>query len=147
MSYLAQWLELHGANLAPQGVVPWRLRCKQRQSLITHSLTHSLSSAVDHIPLAPGFVSGLGYIWKGCHLWLCFRPNSVFSYPRNICRKLTIFTFCEHFLVNTLEMGKQVNSIGKSCYYQITNIRFIRKYINNEICKTLLQTFIISRLD
>jgi len=41
-------------------------------------------------------------------------------------------------------MEKQVNYI---CYYQIRNIWLIRKYINDETCKTLVQAFIISRLD
>ena len=50
-------------------------------------------------------------------------------------------------LDNTLGMEKQVNSICKSCYYQIRNIGLIRKYINDETCKTLVQALIISRLD
>jgi len=50
-------------------------------------------------------------------------------------------------LNTTLEMEKQVNYICKSCYYQIRNIGLIHKYINDETCKTLVQTLIISRLD
>jgi len=50
-------------------------------------------------------------------------------------------------LDNTLGMEKQVNSICKSCYYQIRNIGLIRKYINDETCKTLVQALIISRLN
>jgi len=44
-------------------------------------------------------------------------------------------------------MENQVNSICKSCYYQIRNIGLIRKYINDETCNTLVQALIISRLD
>jgi len=33
---------------------------------------------------------------------------------------------------------KQVNCICESCYYQIGNILLIRKYINNETCRTLV---------
>jgi len=40
-----------------------------------------------------------------------------------------------------------VNSICKSCYYKIRNIGLIRKYINDETCKTLVQALVISRLD
>ena len=36
----------------------------------------------------------------------------------------------------TLGIEKQVNYICKSCYYQIRNIGLIRKYINDETCKT-----------
>ena len=39
-------------------------------------------------------------------------------------------------LDNTLEIEKQVNSICKSCYYQIRNIGLICKYINDVTCKT-----------
>ena len=44
-------------------------------------------------------------------------------------------------------MEKQVNSICKSCYYQIGNIGLIRNYINDETCKTLVQALVISQLD
>ena len=39
-----------------------------------------------------------------------------------------------------------MNSICKSCYYQIRNMGLIRKYINDETYKTLVQALIISRL-
>jgi len=50
-------------------------------------------------------------------------------------------------LDNTLRMKKHVNSICKFYYYQIRNIGLIRKYINDETCKTLVQALIIYRLD
>jgi len=50
-------------------------------------------------------------------------------------------------LDNTLGMEKQVNSICKSCYYQIRNKGLISKYVNDETWKTLVQALIISRLD
>jgi len=37
--------------------------------------------------------------------------------------------------------------VNSTRYYQIRNIGLIRKYINDEICKTLVQALIISRLD
>jgi len=40
-------------------------------------------------------------------------------------------------LDNILGMVKQVNYIFKSCYYQIRNNGLIRKYINDETCKSL----------
>jgi hypothetical protein len=50
-------------------------------------------------------------------------------------------------LDSNLNMEKQVNSITKSCFYQIRNIGRIRQYITDEACKTLVQALIISRLD
>jgi len=50
-------------------------------------------------------------------------------------------------LDNTLGMEKKVNYICKSCYYKIRNIGLIRKYINDETSKTLVQTLITSWLD
>jgi len=44
-------------------------------------------------------------------------------------------------------MEKQVNSICKSFYYGIRNKGLLHKYINNETYRTLVQAFIISRLD
>jgi len=41
-----------------------------------------------------------------------------------------------NILDNTLGIEKQVNSISKSCYYQIRNIGLIHKYINDKSCKT-----------
>jgi len=46
----------------------------------------------------------------------------------------------------TLAMEKQVNSICKSCNYQRIK-GLIHKYINDETCKTLVQTLVISQLD
>ena len=48
---------------------------------------------------------------------------------------------------STPEMEKQVNSIYKSCYYQLRNIGFTHKHRNEEICKTLVRTLVISWLD
>ena len=50
-------------------------------------------------------------------------------------------------LDNTIGLEKQMNFICKSCYYQIINTGLIRKYINDETCKTLLQALIIYRMD
>ena len=45
-------------------------------------------------------------------------------------------------LDNVLGVEKQVNSICKSFYYQIRNIGLIRKYINDETWKTLVQALV-----
>ena len=45
-------------------------------------------------------------------------------------------------LANAFEMVKQVNYICKSCCYQKINT----KLTSDEICKSLVQTLIISRL-
>jgi len=50
-------------------------------------------------------------------------------------------------LHNTLGMEKQVNSICKTCYYQIQNIGLIPKHINYETGKALVQVLVISQLD
>ena len=47
-------------------------------------------------------------------------------------------------LDNTLRVEKQVNSICKSCYYQIQNDRLIHKYINDGTCKSLVQALIFT---
>ncbi|CAC5398575.1 unnamed protein product [Mytilus coruscus] len=41
---------------------------------------------------------------------------------------------------------KQVNAVTKSCYFQIRNIGRIRKYITEAACKTLVCSFVASRL-
>ena len=72
---------------------------------------------------------------------LCIKVGSSYINSSMSVRNLGLI------LDNTLGMEKQVNSICKSCYYQIRNIGLIRKYINDETCKTLVQALIISRLD
>jgi hypothetical protein len=46
-----------------------------------------------------------------------------------------------------LTMEQQVNTISKSCYYQIRNIGQIRQHISDGACKTLVQALVTSRLD
>jgi len=50
-------------------------------------------------------------------------------------------------LDNTLGIVKHVNCVCKPFYYQIRNIRLIRRYINDEKWKTLVKVLIISQLD
>jgi len=50
-------------------------------------------------------------------------------------------------LDNTLGIEKQVNYICKSSYYQIRNIGIIRKYLNDDTYKPLVQACIISQMD
>ncbi len=46
-----------------------------------------------------------------------------------------------------LTMEKQVASIVKSCFYHLSNIGRIRRYISEGACKTLVNSLVISRLD
>jgi len=46
-----------------------------------------------------------------------------------------------------LTMEKQVNVTVRSCYFNIRNIGKIRRYIDEDACKTLVQALVISRLD
>ena len=53
----------------------------------------------------------------------------------------------ELILDNTLGMEKQVNSTWKSCYFRIRNMGLIYRYINDETWETLVQAFIVIRVD
>ena len=44
-------------------------------------------------------------------------------------------------------MSTQVSKVASSCFYSIYNIRRIRKYIPKEVCKTLVNALVTSRLD
>ena len=46
-----------------------------------------------------------------------------------------------------LTMESHINSVCKSCFWQVRNIGKIRKYLNDEACKTLVHALIISKLD
>lgn len=46
-----------------------------------------------------------------------------------------------------LTMEKQINATARSCYFNIRNIGRIRRYIDSDSCKTLVQALITSRLD
>ena len=47
----------------------------------------------------------------------------------------------------TLTMKSHVNSVTKSCYYQIRSIAKIRKYLTESSAKSLTHAFVTSRLD
>ena len=47
----------------------------------------------------------------------------------------------------TVYIAELVNSVSKSCYYNIHNIGSIRNYITRNACKTLAHALIIPRLD
>ena len=51
------------------------------------------------------------------------------------------------WLNNTLSMSTQVSKVDSFCFYYIYNIRRIRKYLSREVCKTLVNALITSRLD
>ena len=51
------------------------------------------------------------------------------------------------WLDNTLSMSTQVSKVASSCFYYIYNIRRIRKYLSREVCETLVNSLITSRLD
>ena len=44
-------------------------------------------------------------------------------------------------------MSTQVSKVASSCFYYIYNIRRIRKYLSREVCETLVNSLITSRLD
>ena len=44
-------------------------------------------------------------------------------------------------------MFTQVSKVASSCFYYIYNIRRIRKYLSREVCETLVNSLITSRLD
>ena len=48
---------------------------------------------------------------------------------------------------STMSMELQINSVTKSCYYQIRRIRKIRKYLTEDATKSLVNAHITSRLD
>ena len=50
-------------------------------------------------------------------------------------------------LDSTLTMKSHINSITKSCYFQIRNLSKIRKYLSEEAAKSLTHAFVSSRLD
>ncbi|KAK3088718.1 hypothetical protein FSP39_022962 [Pinctada imbricata] len=47
----------------------------------------------------------------------------------------------------TLSMEKQCNQISKSCYFHLRNIGRIRHLLPEELCKTLINSLVTSRLD
>ena len=51
------------------------------------------------------------------------------------------------WLDNTLSMSTQVSKVASSCFYYIYNIRRIRKYLSSEVCETLINALVTSRLD
>ena len=57
----------------------------------------------------------------------CIKVGSIYKQYFMYVRNLGLI------LDATLEMEKRVNYICKSCYYQIGNIGFTDKYINDEI--------------
>ena len=48
---------------------------------------------------------------------------------------------------NLMSMEKHINKITKSAYFHIRNISKIRKCLDNDTTKTLVQAFVISRID
>ena len=51
------------------------------------------------------------------------------------------------FFDQHLTMEKQVSSVVKSCYFQISNIGRIRRFLTKEACKTMVNAVITARLD
>ena len=70
---------------------------------------------------------------SACLLTICIKVGSSYINYSMPLRNLGLI------LDNGLGMEKQVIAICKSGYYQIRNIGCIRKCINDEICKTLVQ--------
>jgi len=56
-------------------------------------------------------------------------------------RNLGVY-FDEH-----LDMRKHINNICRQCYFQIRQLRVIRRHVTSDVLKTLLHAFVSSRLD
>ena len=50
-------------------------------------------------------------------------------------------------LDNVMRMERQINNVTKTAYYHIRRITKVRKYLDTESTKTLIQSLVISRLD
>ena len=51
------------------------------------------------------------------------------------------------FIDENITMKKQILNTVKVCNHHLRNIAFIRKYLNEDACKTLIHSYVISRLD
>ena len=78
-----------------------------------------------------------------------FRPNSIPSVsvgvssvePANGARNLGVY-----FDIN-LNMKQHINNVCRQCYFQLRQLRVIRKTLPQSVVKTLLHAFVSSRLD
>ena len=48
---------------------------------------------------------------------------------------------------NTLAMDTHVQSVVRSCYFQLRKIQFIRPYLSEDALRTIVHSLVISRLD
>ena len=72
-------------------------------------------------------------------LYINMEPNTISSVPK--VKNLGVY------LDHNLTMDNQVDSICKSCYWQIRNIGKIRRYISDDACKNLIHALVTSKLD
>src|SRR6218665_1506416 len=61
--------------------------------------------------------------------------------PLDVVRDLGVF------LDNTLSLKFQIASITKSCFFHLRHIRQVKKNLNENFLRTLVQALVISRLD
>lgn len=73
--------------------------------------------------------------------------NYSFTFEKNIIYCTNAVNNLGVCMDQNLTYEKHVNFVSKSCFYHIRNIGQIRKYINDDSCKILTQSLVISRLD
>jgi len=61
--------------------------------------------------------------------------------PADVVRDLGVL------LDNSLSMKSQISSISKSCFFHLRRIRQVKKSLNERCLRTLVQAFVISRID
>ena len=61
--------------------------------------------------------------------------------PSSSCRNLGVY------FDNVLNMRQHINAVCRQCYFQLRQLRVIRRSLPTEVLKTLLHAFVSSRLD
>jgi hypothetical protein len=61
--------------------------------------------------------------------------------PSEAARNLGVF-FDEH-----MTMERQINAVARSCHYQLRSIGRIRRFLNEDACRTIVNATVTSRLD
>ena len=51
------------------------------------------------------------------------------------------------FFDKSMTLREHITQVSKSCFHQLRNISHIRKYLTNESCRIIVQSFVCSRID